>query len=186
MLSLLTNRYVLGALGVLGVVVALLGYRSHLIDMGAAQEAQAAATRQAVAVAAVRASDAAVTASVTTDLNQKLIRQQERHDRITDDLQAALAASDLRASRLDARIAGLLDHAAGIRPRTAAASSGTGPAARAPQGDQAVAAAGDASIADLIESVDANYEICQRNATRLGALQKWYSDIRAGREIANP
>ncbi|WP_325341625.1 hypothetical protein [Xylophilus sp.] len=171
------SRAVLAVLASLAVLAGGWAYRSHLIDLGAAQEAQAAQVRQDAAVKAARASDAKVSAAAVASLQTQLTNQKAEHDRVSRDLQAALAASDLRAARLDARVAGLLDQAAELRERAAGAAGGTGSAPGEAGGDQA-----DASVADLVESVEVNYGVCNRNATRLEALQAWYAKLRVGRQ----
>jgi hypothetical protein len=107
-------------------------------------------------------------------MGDTLLRLKDSHDRITHDLQAALAASDLRAVRLDARIAGLLDEAAGVRSGPPGDPSGPSGSPGTPEGDSTVEA--------LIETTNENLAICRRNGARLAGLQAWYSDIRAGRQ----
>ncbi|WP_025135261.1 hypothetical protein [Achromobacter sp. DH1f] len=172
-------RYVLAAAVIL---VAGLVYRGHLIDYGAAQERTAAQVRQDKAVSAARDADALVTARVTTDLTQRLRAQQESHDRVTSELQTALADSDLRRRRADDRIVGLLNEAAGLRSRLASAAARTRGAAGTAPPDSADPAPGPVvSDADVLVSVTENYAICNRNSERLAALQTWYEGVRTGK-----
>ncbi|MDR6455507.1 hypothetical protein [Variovorax paradoxus] len=179
----LTPLYrVLAVLALLGALLAGgLWYRASLIQDGRDLEAQAAAVRQSLAVASARTKAEAVTAQVTRDLNSRLLQLQNQHDRISSDLSAALADSDHRNQRLDARVARLLDEAAGLRARITSAASGPGGPAGTPPPHQ-TEPAGDATVADLAESVAQNYEICRRNSERLGAIQEFYEGLRAGRE----
>lgn len=172
-------RYFLAATAIL---VAGLVYRDHLIDYGAETERAAARVRQDQAVAAAREADALVTARVTTDLTQRLRAQQESHDRVTSELQTALADSDLRRRRADDRIVGLLNEAAGLRSQLASAAARTRGAAGTAPPDSANPAPGpDISEADVLVSVTENYAICNRNSERLAALQAWYEGVRTGK-----
>ncbi|WP_092581240.1 hypothetical protein [Achromobacter sp. NFACC18-2] len=172
-------RYVLATAAIL---VAGLMYRGHLIDYGADQERAAAQVRQDQAVSAARDADAKATARVTSDLNQRLRAQQESHDRVTSELQAALADSDLRRRRADDRVVGLLNEAAGLRSQLATLAGRTGSAARTPASHPTdPVSIPVVSDADILVSVTENYAICNRNAERLSALQKWYEEVRSGR-----
>ncbi|MHC0508781.1 hypothetical protein [Achromobacter aegrifaciens] len=172
-------RYFLAAAAIL---VAGLVYRGHLIDYGAETERAAAQVRQDKAVSAARDADALVTARVTSDLNQRLRAQQETHDRVTSELQVALADSDLRRRRADDRVVGLLNEAAGLRSQLATLAGRTRSAPGASAGHSAdPASAPVVSDADLLVSVTENYAICNRNSERLSALQAWYEAVRSGR-----
>jgi len=181
--TLWANKYVRGALVSLAVLAAGLFYRNHLIDYGAAQERSASQARQAVAVAQAKESDAEVTAAITADLHRQIQTQQENHDRITSELQAALADSDLRRRAADERIVRLLNAAAAVRPGTPAPTGGTRGTPGTPARNPAHPARSSvvASDADVFLSVDENYAICTRNAARLSAIQAWYEALRAGR-----
>jgi hypothetical protein len=163
-------RYALYALLGLGVVLGVLAYRSHVHDAGyALGRADATAAANEARLLAGRA-DALASERAAERTRSTLTSLKATHDRTTRDLKAALARSDLRAVRLDARIAGLLDEAAGVRAGPPADPSESRGSLGTPEGDSTVEA--------LIETTNENLAICRRNAARLDGIQEWYSEVR--------
>lgn len=166
-------RYALCLLAALALVAGGLGYRSHLLSTGRSQGlAEAQNNANEARVLASRA-DALAAERASARVAANLQSLKATHDRTTRDLKAALAVADLRAVRLDARIASLLDQAAGVRPGPATDPGEPG----GPSGT----AEGDSTVEALIETTNENLAICRRNAARLDGIQAWYEDIRAGR-----
>jgi len=171
--SILT-RYAVYLLLAVGIVLGGITYRAHVYDTGvqAGLDAASAATTEARLLAS--RADALATERAAARTRSDLQSLKDQHDRTTSDLKAALAVADLRAVRLDARIASLLDQAAGVRPGPStdpgepSRSSGT--------------AEGDSTVEALIETTNENLAICRRNAARLDGIQTWYEEVRAGRQ----
>jgi hypothetical protein len=163
-----------------GVVVALALFSAWvLVTQARAETAEArqelAQLREQSARTAARFHENALAADAASDarLDAALKTLKDSHDRTTTALRATLARSELRLVALDRELAGLHDAAAH-------AGSVPAPAPAVAPGESAGATEGP-SVADLLEVVDANYQICHRNAARLGELQAWYEDLRLGK-----
>lgn len=162
------------------VVALALGSAWVMVTQARAETAEArqelAQVREASARALVRFHENALEAAAASDARYAatLSTLKDSHDRTTTALRASLARSELRLVALGRELAGLHDAAAraGSSPEPAPAASAPGPSGGEAQGP---------SVADLLEVVDANYQICHRNAARLDELQAWYRDLRAGK-----
>ncbi|WPH18222.1 hypothetical protein [Variovorax paradoxus] len=169
-------RYALYVLLAVGLVLGGLAYRSHVYDAGVDAgrlAAQAAANEARLLVSRADALAAERAAARTRSDLQSL---KDQHDRTTGDLKTALATANLRAVRLDARIASLLDQAAGVRAGPPADPGEPRGSLGTPEGDSTVEA--------LIETTNENLAICRRNAARLDGIQEWYQDLREGRAVS--
>jgi hypothetical protein len=171
-------RYALYITLAAGLVLGGYGYHAHAVSSAhasgvlAGTAAQVELEREARLLAG--RADALASERASAMVASTLQSLKDTHDRTTHDLKAALARSDLRATRLDARIASLLDEAAGVRSGPPGDPSGPSGSPGAPEGDSTVEA--------LIETTNENLAICRRNGARLAGLQAWYTDIRAGRQ----
>lgn len=167
-MNLPVPRWAWACLGAVLVLAGGLVYRSHVYDSGFAAGTSDAQVKAAAALAEARKADAAVAAKAVADLQDKLKKVNDAHDAREVALQAALDASGLRVTRLSAALARLHD----------ASASGSGiptdpPATGGPAGEVEA----DYSVADLIQTTNENYAICNRNAARLEGLQDWYRNL---------
>ena len=169
----LLNRYLVALALVLGLLGSAALYRNHLLDTGFANGVRSEQTRQADAKEATRQMDESTSAAVTAVHQAQLKTLKDQHDRVTRNLKTALDDSDLRAARLDARIVGLLNAAAGVREGT--------PSYSLRPGRPLDASEGDSTLAILIETVNENYALCRADQARLDRIQDWYNALRANR-----
>lgn len=167
------TRYIAVVLAALALAWAGVAYRSHLIDLGhAAGVSETTATYEEARRLAAKAADLSTEASrVRFAQTQDNLKAQ--HENVVRNLRLALADSDHRNQLLSARLAGLLDQAAGVLPGS--------PGAPGASGGQAPAAEGNSTVAALIETAAENYAICRANAVQLVELQDWYRDLRESR-----
>ena len=169
-------KWIGGLLVILGIIAGSLVYRSHVYDEGAAAATAAEVAKNAEVLALVKKGDRALAAETATTTAATLAALKESHDHLADDLTTALAdksASDLRATRLNARLVGLLNAAAGAGPVPAAdPGKPVGPSG------EAAADPGDSTVYSLIQTTSENDAICLRNAARLDGIQAWYEQLR--------
>jgi hypothetical protein len=161
-----------------GLLFGGLTYRSHVYDSGHNDGVASAAAEVSAARLLVAAADSDATARANARMADDRLLLKAEHDRVTGDLKTALAASDLRATRLASRIAGLLDEAAGLRAGPPADPDRAGEAAKP--------AEADSSVALLIQTVNENYAICREDQARLAGLQAWYRDLARTRSQLRP
>ncbi|OAI62813.1 hypothetical protein RSP795_10260 [Ralstonia solanacearum] len=161
-------RWVLDCLAAVLVLTVGLVYRSHVYDSGFDAGTAAAHAQATAALEGARKADAAVAAKTVTDLQAQLKKINDAHDAREATLKAALDASGLRVTRLSAALARLHD----------AAASGSGVSADpSATGSPAGEAETDYSVADLIQTAEENYAICNRNSARFAKLQSWYRSL---------
>lgn len=170
-MNLPVPRWAWTCLAAVLVLVGGFAYRSHVYDSGFAAGTSAERSAAAARLADARASDARNHALAVASLETKLKEINDAHDAREATLQAALDASGLRVARLSDALARLHD----------AAASGSGvpadpPATGGPAGEAETAY----SVADLIQTANENYAICNRNSARFEGLQDWYRSLSGG------